>query len=140
MRTATYFLSGLLFAVGLAISGMTQPAKVIGFLDFFGAWDASLVFVMGGAIAVHFIALRFIFKMKKPVFAESFSLPTRKDLDPRLLGGAALFGVGWGLGGFCPGPALASISTFATPVLVVVGAMLVGMAGFDLFERARKEK
>lgn len=97
------FGTGALFAVGLAVSGMTKPSKVIGFLDIAGAWDASLAFVMVGAIAVHFVAHRVVMRRPSPLFDEEFHLPTRKDLDVRLILGAALFGVGWGLGGFCPG-------------------------------------
>ncbi|MCA9525982.1 MAG: YeeE/YedE family protein [Myxococcales bacterium] len=137
MKSLSLFAAGLMFAAGLALSGMTQPAKVIGFLDFFGAWDPALIFVMVGAIAVNFVALRFILRQPKPVFAASFGIPTRRDLDPRLIGGSAIFGVGWGLAGFCPGPALTSLPTLATPILVFVGFMLAGMALFDLVEHAR---
>ena len=121
------FFSGLVFALGLGISGMTRPIKVIGFLDFFGAWDASLAFVMIGGIGVYFIAYRFIDKMPAPLLAPSFALPQRSDLDARLIGGSALFGVGWGLGGFCPGPALTAIASGAPAVLIFVAAMVLGM-------------
>ncbi len=123
----TAFFSGLLFAVGLGIAGMTRPIKVIGFLDFFGNWDASLAFVMIGAIGVYFFAYRRVDKMKAPILVPSFSLPKRSDLDASLIGGAALFGIGWGLGGFCPGPALTSLATGAAPVLVFAAAMIAGM-------------
>jgi len=102
----TSFSSGMVFALGLGISGMTRPVKVIGFLDFFGAWDASLAFVMIGAIAVYFAAYHWSRKMSSPLLAADFSLPKRSDLDAKLILGAAIFGAGWGLGGFCPGPAL----------------------------------
>ena len=121
------FGAGSLFAVGLAISGMTKPSKVVGFLDIAGAWDPSLAFVMIGAIAVHFLAQRLIRRRAFPVFDTKFHLPTRKDIDVRLLLGAALFGVGWGLGGFCPGPALVTAAGGAMGALVFVGAMTAGM-------------
>ena len=98
----TSFISGMVFALGLGISGMTRPVKVIGFLDFFGAWDASLAFVMIGAIAVYFAAYHWSSKMSSPLLAADFSLPKRSDLDAKLILGAAIFGAGWGLGGFCP--------------------------------------
>jgi len=121
------FLSGLTFALGLGISGMTRPAKVIGFLDFFGAWDASLAFVMLGAVAVYFVAYRLSQSMRAPVLAPEFSIPKRTDLDSRLFVGAALFGAGWGLGGFCPGPAITSLASGAPPVAVFVAAMATGI-------------
>jgi uncharacterized membrane protein YedE/YeeE len=123
----TSFASGFLFALGLGISGMTRPVKVIGFLDFFGAWDASLVFVMVGAIAVYFIAYRISAKMSSPILTSKFALPTRTDLSAKLLLGAAIFGAGWGLGGFCPGPALTSLASGALPVFIFVIAMVLGM-------------
>ena len=120
-------VSGGMFGAGLAVSGMTQPAKVIGFLDVAGAWDPSLAFVMVGAIAVHFVAYRVVPRMRSPLFGGTFALPSRRDLDPRLLGGAALFGVGWGIGGFCPGPGLVSLPAGGWQTLVFVAAMAVGM-------------
>ncbi|WP_428266769.1 DUF6691 family protein [Haliangium sp.] len=137
MRNLIAFASGLIFAVGLALSGMTQPAKVIGFLDFFGHWDASLMFVMIGAIGVYMPLYRLITRRSAPVFAASFSLPTRRDIDRRLVLGALLFGVGWGLAGYCPGPGLASLSTAAAEPLTFVGAMVAGMLVFAAFERLR---
>ena len=129
-------LSGGLFGFGLALSGMTQPAKVIGFLNVgglwdasrFGPWDASLAFVMGGAVCVTLLAF-FITPRpgKKPWFADAFQLPTRQDIDLKLVVGAVLFGVGWGLVGYCPGPALASLLTGGKDVTVFVMAMLVGI-------------
>jgi uncharacterized protein len=123
----TSFGAGILFALGLGISGMTRPIKVIGFLDFFGAWDASLAFVILGAIAVYFVAYRWSSKMHSPLWAPNFSLPQRSDLDARLIAGAAIFGAGWGLGGFCPGPVLTSLASGALPVFIFVFAMGVGM-------------
>src|SRR5262245_52978645 len=112
MRSALIaFSSGALFAVGLVISGMTQPAKVIGFLDFAGAWDASLAFVMVGALAVHLVAYRIVARRTAPVFANAFEIPTATAVDRRLVWGAAIFGVGWGLAGYCPGPVLVSLGS-----------------------------
>lgn len=125
---AVALVSGVIFGVGLAVAGMTRPEKVRGFLDFTGAWDPSLAFVMGGAVLVHALAFRLITRRKSPVFAAKFALPTRRDLDAKLLGGAALFGVGWGLGGFCPGPGITSLVGGAAPVAFFVLAMLVGIA------------
>ena len=121
------FVSGIVFALGLGISGMTRPVKVIGFLDFAGKWDASLAFVMISAIAVYFIAYRLARRRTAPMFAEKFSVPERKDIDRKLLVGAALFGAGWGLGGFCPGPAITSLASGAAPVSVFVTAVAAGI-------------
>ena len=123
---AIALVSGLLFGAGLVVSGMTQPTKVIGFLDLFGAWDASLMLVMGGAIGVHFFAYRLIAKKSSPLFAAKFSVPTRRDIDAKLLVGALLFGAGWGLGGFCPGPGIVASASGATSVLVFMTALLAG--------------
>ncbi len=131
MSRLAIFMSGVVFAVGLALAGMTRPQKVIGFLDFFGSWDPSLMFVMVGAIGVNLVLLWLMLRRGKPVHAERFQIPTRTELDPRLIGGAALFGVGWGLGGYCPGPALSSLTTGSLSVLVFIVAMTVGMRTFD---------
>lgn len=121
------FGAGGLFGAGLLVSGMARPAKVIGFLDV-RHWDPSLAFVMIGAIAVHVVLLRVIVKNRRsPLFDTRFHLPTRKDIDLRLVAGAAIFGVGWGLGGFCPGPALVSLGAGVLPALVFVVAMAAGM-------------
>ncbi len=119
--------AGALFGVGLAVSGMTKPSKVVGFLDVAGAWDPSLMFVMLGAIAVHFVAHRLVTKRPSPLFDTRFHLPTRKDIDARLVLGAALFGVGWALAGFCPGPALVTAASGATAAIVFVAGMTVGI-------------
>jgi hypothetical protein len=105
MHVLAALACGLVFGAGLALSGMTNPAKVLAFLDVAGAWDATLAFVMGGALAVNAAAYAATRRRASPLFADAFALPTRRDLDARLLGGAALFGVGWGLVGLCPGPA-----------------------------------
>lgn len=129
--------AGALFAVGLAISGMTLPSKVTGFLDVAGAWDASLAFVMMGAIAVHFVAQRLVRKRSAPLFDTKFHLPTRKDIDGRLVAGAALFGIGWGLGGYCPGPGLVSAASGAPAAIVFVVGMTIGMLAEHAAARAR---
>ena len=121
-------LSGLVFGIGLLISGMANPAKVLNFLDAFGTWDPSLAFVMGGAIAVTAPGFALLFGTRlTPYFGSTFHLPTRNDLEAKLLTGAAIFGVGWGLGGFCPGPALTALPVAATGTLIFVPFMLVGM-------------
>lgn len=119
-------LAGVIFALGLALSGMTQPEKVIGFLDVTGAWDPSLAFVMVGAIGVHGVLVRLIGKRPRPVFAGEFVTPPSTAVDRRLLLGAALFGLGWGIAGYCPGPAL--VATSALPAAVFVVCMVVGVA------------
>lgn len=120
-------LAGLVFGVGLALAGMTRPSKVIGFLDIGGNWDPSLGLVMVGAIAVHFVAFRVVTRRPAPLFDDRFHLPTRRDADPRLVTGALLFGVGWGVGGFCPGPAITSAASGTFPAIVFVAAMTAGM-------------
>jgi uncharacterized protein len=123
----TAIIAGALFAIGLAISGMTEPAKVTGFLDVTGAWDPSLAFVMAAAIAVHLPLVRLARQRQAPLFDRAFHWPTRRDIDAKLVAGAAIFGVGWGLSGYCPGPALTSLVAGGVPVLVFIGAMLVGL-------------
>ena len=119
-------VSGTLFGAGLAWSGMTNPARVLGFLDITGNWDPTLVLVMGGALAVSALLFPLVLRRSRPVLAELFVLPSKRDLDARLLGGAAMFGVGWGLAGLCPGPAIAGLVTGSPPVLLFVAAMLAG--------------
>jgi uncharacterized membrane protein YedE/YeeE len=135
-RHAVAFGAGALFAVGLAISGMTKPSKIAGFLDLAGDWDASLAFVMIGAVTVHFLALRIVTRRQAPLFDTKFHLPTRKDVDLRLVAGAALFGVGWALGGFCPGPALVSAGSGSFGAIVFVAAMTLGMLAAPTVARA----
>ena len=122
------FICGILFSIGLGISGMTQPNKVIGFLDVFGEWNPSLAFVMGGAV-LSYLALQLLIQrnFSIPVLGGSFQIPTRKDLDRSLIIGALLFGSGWGLGGYCPGPAITSLGSGSLNALLFVVAMGVGM-------------
>lgn len=140
LRLAAIFGAGLLFALGLGISGMTQPAKVVGFLDITGAWKPELAFVMGGAIAVHLLAYRLVPKMERPLFEPRFGVPSRRDIDPRLIGGAVLFGAGWGLGGYCPGPGLVSLASGSWQAIVFVGAMVVGMMAMNSLDKLRARR
>ena len=134
----TSFVAGLLFALGLGIAGMTRADKVIAFLDLTDAWDPSLALVMAGAIAVHFVAYRVLPRLGRPVLAPEFRLPTRRDIEPRLVAGAALFGVGWGLGGYCPGPGLvAGASGAVAPLLFVVG-LITGITLFRAIDDASR--
>jgi uncharacterized protein len=126
------FASGLLFGLGLVISEMVNPAKVLAFLDVFGNWDPSLAFVMAGAVAVSALGYVIAKRRGAPVLAPRLEIPTRRDLDPRLIGGAALFGFGWGLVGLCPGPALTALSFGPWQIFVFVAAMIAGMALFRL--------
>jgi uncharacterized membrane protein YedE/YeeE len=131
----TEFLVGLLFGLGLMLSGMTDPGKVIGFLDLFGAWDPSLALVMGGAILVGFFAFTIAKKRTTTFLGGVLRFPTNMDIDKKLLVGSLLFGAGWGLAGFCPGPALVSMADGQPKSLVFVLAMLAGMLGFELMDR-----
>lgn len=120
-------VAGAVFAVGLLLSGMTDPAKVIGFLDPIRGWDPSLAFVMGGAVLVYTMLFRAIRQRARPWLDVTFHLPTRRDLDRRLILGSAVFGVGWGLGGLCPGPGLVAAASGSVAGILFVGAMLAGM-------------
>jgi uncharacterized protein len=126
-RILTGLVAGLLFGVGLAVSQMINPAKVLNFLDIFGRWDASLAFVMLGAVVTSAIGYRLAFRRERPLFEPEFMLPTRQDIDPRLLAGSAIFGIGWGLGGYCPGPAISGLGFGALETIVFVTAMAAGM-------------
>jgi hypothetical protein len=137
LRHVIVFLSGVLFSLGLGIAGMTQPAKIVGFLDFTGRWDASLAIAMVGAVTVHLISYRLIRRRRAPLLAPAFAVPSSDRIDARLLVGAAVFGLGWGLAGYCPGPAFVSIAT-GGPVLVLVVGMLGGMALHEAWLRARR--
>lgn len=133
------FLGGMVFGIGLAIAGMTQPAKIVGFFDFFGSWDPSLAFVMGGALLVYTPVYRWAVRTwQHPIWAPSFSLPTRTDIDWRLVLGSAIFGVGWGLGGYCPGPAFTSVGAGSREALIFGLAMLVGVGAYQIFTRLRE--
>ena len=126
--------SGTIFGAGLTIGGMTDPARVRGFLDLFGAWDPTLAFVMGGAVLVMAVAWTLQRQMLRPFFAEGFSLPDRNDLTPRLIGGSALFGIGWGIAGLCPGPGFAALAIAPASAAIFVVALLVGMLLVRLVE------
>ncbi|WP_394730648.1 DUF6691 family protein [Altererythrobacter sp. GH1-8] len=126
--------SGTLFGAGLALGGMTNPARVRGFLDMFGNWDPTLAFVMGGAVIVMAVAWRFRERMVHPIFAEKFSLPDRTDLTAKLIGGSALFGIGWGIAGLCPGPGVAALVIEPVSAAIFVVAMLAGMGVVRLLE------
>jgi uncharacterized membrane protein YedE/YeeE len=119
--------TGLLFGAGLGLSGMTDPAVVLGFLDVAGAWNPALAFVMAGALAVTFVGYRLAWRRAAPFWAPRFQLPVATAIDRRLLAGAALFGIGWGIAGWCPGPALASLTAASVPLLAFLAAMLVGL-------------
>ncbi|MFI5216938.1 MAG: DUF6691 family protein [Candidatus Limnocylindria bacterium] len=140
MRTRFAALgTGVLFGVGLTVSEMVQPLKVVGFLDVAGAWDPTLALVMGGALAVTALAFPLILRRGRPLWADAFSLPTRQDLDARLVAGAALFGIGWGLAGYCPGPALASLALGASGAWIFTAAMVAGMLLHRLVFEGRAE-
>lgn len=135
MNIASAFAAGLLFGIGLILSGMTDPGKVIGFLDVAGSWDPSLAFVMGGAILVGFFAFRFASRRAASFLDGAMHLPTRRDIDARLVAGSVVFGIGWGLAGFCPGPALVSFASGEAKAAIFVAAMLGGMAVYHMAER-----
>jgi hypothetical protein len=126
--------AGTIFGAGLTIGGMTDPARVRGFLDLFGDWDPTLAFVMGGAVLVMAAAWAVQRRMQRPAFAEGFSLPDRNDLTPRLIGGSALFGIGWGIAGLCPGPGFAALAIAPGSAAIFLAAMLAGMAAVRLIE------
>ncbi|CAM3213897.1 hypothetical protein SAMN04488021_101137 [Paracoccus aminovorans] len=127
MRLLSALLAGLIFGAGIALSGMINPAKVLDFFDLAGTWDPSLAFVMAGALAVTFVGYRLVLRRAEPLFDIRFHLPTRRDLDPRLIGGSALFGVGWGIAGFCPGGAIPALGLGQPDAVIFVGAMLGGL-------------
>ncbi|HEV7617534.1 MAG TPA: YeeE/YedE family protein [Burkholderiaceae bacterium] len=135
MQLLTALMSGLLFGLGLIISGMTDPSKVIGFLDLAGDWNPSLAFVMGGAVLVGLAAFRFAANRPKAILGDAMRLPTARYIDRRLVLGGLAFGAGWGLAGYCPGPALASLATGSSEPIIFVIAMLAGMAVFEVQDR-----
>ena len=134
-RTVASFVCGLVFGIGLLISGMTEPSKVQGFLDIFGAWDATLAFVMAGAVAVAGAGFALARTRGVPVLGGNFAWPSRHDIDTPLVAGSALFGIGWGLSGICPGPALVNLAGLSAGIIAFVAAMVLGMFGFDLWQR-----
>lgn len=136
MQVLMALIVGLVFGIGLIVAGMTNPAKVQGFLDLAGNWDPSLAFVMGGGILVGLVSFRFAGKRERTLLGEAMRLPTATRIDLRLVLGGLAFGAGWGLAGFCPGPALASLATGGAKALIFIGAMLAGMIAFELLERS----
>ncbi|MEP5152102.1 DUF6691 family protein [Planktotalea sp.] len=140
MRILTTYLIGLIFGVGICLGGMANPAKVINFFDIAGTWDPSLIFVMGGALIVTFIGYRFVLKRPTPIFDKRFYIPTKTDLDLQLIGGSALFGIGWGIAGFCPGGALPALGTGRAEVLIFVVAMLAGIYAAKMLQAALAQK
>ena len=130
MRTLSGLISGLIFGLGLVISGMINPAKVQNFLDITGTWDPSLAFVMGGALMVTGLGFALLRRSAKPLFTARFQWPARSDIDPRLVSGSALFGAGWGLAGFCPGPAISAAALGLGPVYIFLAAMFAGIAAW----------
>ncbi|WP_368416855.1 DUF6691 family protein [Falsiroseomonas sp.] len=133
MSILVQFAVGLVFGLGLVIAGMSDPAKVLNFLDIgaipTGGWDPSLAFVMAGAIAVTYVGFRLVLRRSQPIFDERFHLPTARDIEARIIAGPAIFGIGWGLAGFCPGPAFTALTTGGNAALMFVAAMLAGMGG-----------
>jgi uncharacterized membrane protein YedE/YeeE len=137
MSALAAFASGLIFGIGLLLSGMADPGKVKGFLDIAGAWDPSLAFVMGGAVLVGFFAFRFAGRRARSFFGGALALPTARNIDVRLVAGSLVFGIGWGLAGFCPGPALVSFGSGVDKAAAFVAAMLLGMLLYAALERLR---
>ena len=135
MAVFTSLLAGLMFGLGLLDSGMTNPAKVLGFLDLAGRWDPSLAFVMGGAVAVGFVAFLFASKRTVSLIGLEMKLPTARQIDRRLVVGSTIFGIGWGVAGFCPGPALVALGMGEAKAIAFVIALLLGMGLFELLER-----
>lgn len=127
MKLFATYLVGLIFGVGISISGMANPAKVLNFFDLFGTFDPSLIFVMGGALVTTFIGYKLVFGLAAPVFEGAFNVPTSRTLDANLIGGSAVFGIGWGIAGFCPGGALPALGTGRWEVFAFTGALLVGI-------------
>ena len=138
MSVFASLLAGLVFGLGLIVSGMADPAKVLGFLDLAGAWDPSLAFVMAGAIAVGALAFAVARKRTVSFLGATMNLPTSRDIDGRLVIGSVVFGIGWGVAGFCPGPGLVALGMGEVKALVFVAAMLVGIGAFELLERRRQ--
>lgn len=140
MHLIVIYLIGVIFGTGIVLSGMANPAKVINFFDVAGAWDPSLAFVMGGALIVTFVGYRIVFGRERPIFEGRFVLPTARNLDARLIGGSAVFGVGWGIAGFCPGGALPALGTGRIEVILFVIAMLGGIFAAKFLQNLSRPK
>ncbi|MCA1242694.1 YeeE/YedE family protein [Stappia stellulata] len=136
-RIISAFAIGLVFGIGILVSGMANPAKVLNFFDIAGTWDPSLAFVMGGALIVTAIGFRLVLSRSHPLLAGGFSLPTKRDIDVKLLGGAAIFGVGWGIAGFCPGGVVPALGLGRSEPAIFVAALVAGMLIVRLIETAR---
>lgn len=140
MSKLTAFIAGLIFGLGLLLAGMANPAKVLGFLDLAGAWDPSLALVMAGAIAVALLPFTLAKKRQQSLLDLPMQLPNKREIDRRLIGGSLLFGIGWGIAGICPGPAVAILLTGHWQVILFVAAMLIGMALFEALERRERAR
>jgi uncharacterized membrane protein YedE/YeeE len=140
MLAFTSFLSGLVFGIGLIVSGMANPAKILGFLDLFGRWDPSLALVMAGAVTVGVGAFFVAGRRARSLLGAQMQLPTARRIDARLVGGGLVFGIGWGIAGFCPGPGLVALGMGEAKAVVFVAAMLVGMIAFEWIERRRRSE
>ncbi len=138
MRSVVAFIAGLVFGLGLLLSGMADPAKVLGFLDLAGPWDPSLALVMAGAVGIGVIAFALARRRSRSLFGDAMQLPTKRAIDRRLIAGSLLFGAGWGLAGFCPGPAIVALGLGNGKAVVFVAAMLAGMGLFELIEARRR--
>lgn len=137
LRNIAALASGIIFGVGLGVSQMTNPDKVLDFFDLFGVWDPSLAFVMGGAVAVTTVAFRYVLKRPNPLLAARFNLPTKSDIDARLIAGSAIYGVGWGLVGFCVGPSIAALAYGDNRVVIFVVALIAGAWIANIVTRAK---
>lgn len=126
---------GLLFAIGLGLSGILQPANIIGFLDVFGKWNPTLLFTMAGAVGVHFITYKLIRKRKTPMFSKDWFIPTRQEITPALIIGSLIFGIGWGLGGYCPTVSVTTLASFETRPLIVFASIIIGMLLFWILDK-----
>ena len=138
MRSVVAFIAGLVFGLGLLLSGMADPAKVLGFLDLAGPWDPSLALVMAGAVGIGVIAFALARRRSRSLFGDAMQLPTKRAIDRRLIAGSLLFGAGWGLAGFCPGPAIVALGLGNGKAVVFVAAMLAGMGLFELIDSRRR--
>jgi len=139
MRLIVTYLIGVIFGTGIAVAGMANPAKVLNFFDITGTWDPSLAFVMGGALAVTFVGYRLVLPKGMPLFDSTFTLPTSRVIDARLIGGAAIFGIGWGITGFCPGGALPALGTLLPEVWIFIAAMALGMVATSFVTEKKKK-